>query len=811
MSTQPTSIRPQVVRTQQSQQADTSISMLDLLFICLSHWKWFVASVAICMSLMTLKIWRTVPLYTQNAQILLKQDRGRNSSGSSAVLREMGVSDGTNNITNELYTLRSPAICLEVVKALKLDMNYLAPDFFYNKALYGKTLPVTVTFPEIGDSQTADFLLELKSDGKYKISDMKFCGKECPGTLEGRLGQTIKTPMGPLKVEQTISYNTAKARKIIVSRTTVTSATYNCVGRLSTKQPDDDATIVKLTYRDYVPQRGKDILGAVIAAYNANWVKDKNQVAVATSAFINERLAVIEKELGDVDEDISNYKADNLISSPEAVASQSMSQANATERSLIDLNNQLYMAKYIRNYLADSSNKFKLLPSSSGIQDNVGNLISSYNSKVLERNSLVANSSESNPLIVSADADLEAQRIAILHSIDNVIESLNTQMRSLQKYEGKSNSDLAHAHGQATHLLSAERQQKVKESLYVFLLQKREENEMSQAFSAYDTRVINPPSGSNVPTEPKKSKLWLMALVAGIALPLSIIVLREITSTKIRGHQDVANKTSLPYLGEIPYYGEKRPWWKFWVPKQKKHDAKIAVREGSRNVINEAFRVLRTNLEFMMANDPDKKVFALTSYNPGSGKSFLTNNIAVSFAIKRKKVLVIDGDMRHGSTSKYIDSPKRGMSDYLSGNIEDFHEVIVNHPNHKNYFVLPVGTVPPNPTELLYEEKFGTMLDTLRKEYDIIFVDCPPSDIVADTAIIEQHTDRTIFVVRAGLLEKDMLKQLDQEFAANKYKNMALLLNGTESNTGRYRYKYGYKYGYRSYGYYSKDRYGYDE
>lgn len=811
MSTQPTSIRPQVVRAQQSQQADTSISMLDLLFICLSHWKWFLASVAICMSLMTLKIWRTVPVYTQSAQILLKQDRGRNSSGSSAVLREMGVSDGTNNITNELYTLRSPAICLEAVKSLHLDVNYYALGTFYNKALYGTTLPVTVTFPEIGDNQTASFSLEIKEDGKYQISDIVLCGKSSTETVNGRLGQLIKTPMGPIKVEQAPSYNTAKTRKIFVTRNTLASATGSCVGKLSTRQPNEDATIVQLTYQDVVPQRGKDILSAVIASYNANWVKDKNQVAVATSAFINERLAIIEKELGDVDEDISSYKAENLITDPKTVASQSMGQASAAERSLLDLNNQLYMARYVRNYLADSSNKFKLLPSSSGINDNIGSLITDYNEKVLQRNSLVSNSSESNPLVIDVDRTLTEQRQTMLQSIDNVIESLNTQIRSLQKYEGKSNSDLAHAHGQATHLLSAERQQKVKESLYVFLLQKREENEMSQAFSAYDTRVINPPSGSNVPTEPQKSKLWLYALIAGLGIPFAFFVIREVTSTKIRGHQDVANKTSLPYLGEIPYYGEKRPWWKLWGPKQKKHDAKIAVREGSRNVINEAFRVLRTNLEFMMANDPDKKIFALTSYNPGSGKSFLTNNIAVSFAIKRKKVLVIDGDMRHGSTSKYIDSPKRGMSDYLSGNIEDFHDVIVSHPSHKNYFVLPVGTVPPNPTELLYEEKFGTMLDTLRKEYDIIFVDCPPSDIVADTAIIEQHTDRTIFVVRAGLLEKDMLKQLDQEFAANKYKNMALLLNGTESNTGYYRYHYGYKYGYRSYGYYSKDRYGYDE
>ena len=791
-----------------AQQTDSSISMLDLLFICLDKWKWFVLSLAICMTLMTFHILRTVPIYTQSAQILLKQE-GRRSSESSQVLKEMGITQGTSNINNELYTLRSPAICLEVVKALKLDINYYAPDHFYNKALYGTTLPVTVTLPEIGDNQPAGFTITLKNDGQYEITGMRFAGKSYDEKVTGTLGKTIKTPMGPLRVEPTASYNTAKAKKIIVSRQTLASATGTCVGRLSTKQPNEDATIVQLNYRDVIPQRGKDILNAVIASYNANWVKDKNQVAVATSAFINERLDVIEKELGNVDEDISNYKAANLINDPHAVASQSMSQASTAERSLLDLNNQLYMAKYIRNYLTDNDNRYKLLPSSTGFEGAaVGGLISGYNTKLLERNSLIANSSESNPYIITADAELAAQRTAIIGSMDNVIETLNTQIRSMQHYEGKANSELAQAHGQAKHLLSVERQQKVKESLYLFLLQKREENELSQAFSAYNTRVINPPSGSEVPTEPQKSKLWLMALVAGIAIPLSIIVVREITSTRIRGHQDIDGKTSLPYLGEIPYYGDKRPWWKFWEKKPKKREAKIAVREGSRNIINEAFRVLRTNVEFMMANDPSKNVFILTSYNPGSGKSFLTNNIAVCFAIKRKKVLVIDGDLRHGSTSKYIGSPKHGLSDYLSGNIADFHEGIMQHPSHKNFFILPVGTVPPNPTELLDDPKFEEMIATVRKEYDYVFIDCPPSDIVADTAIIEQHTDRTIFVVRSGLLEKSMLQQLEREFRAEKFKNMALLLNGTESNTGRYRYKYGYKYGYRSYGYYGKDTYG---
>jgi capsular exopolysaccharide synthesis family protein len=253
-------------------------------------------------------------------------------------------------------------------------------------------------------------------------------------------------------------------------------------------------------------------------------------------------------------------------------------------------------------------------------------------------------------------------------------------------------------------------------------------------------------------------------------------------------------------VGEIPYYhsGEKRRFYQRRQPDQRR----VVVREGSRDVVNEAFRVLRTNLEFMTNQEAASNVILLTSFNPGSGKSFLSLNIAVSLAIKGKKVLVIDGDLRHGSTSAYVDSPSVGLSDYLNGRVPSVDDILVTYRQYEHLQILPVGTIPPNPTELLYEPRLKQAIDDLKTRYDYVLIDCPPVEMLADTQIIEQYADRTIFVIRAGLLERSMLPELETIYNEKKYKNMSVILNGTEGTTGRYGSRYGYKYGY---GY----RYGY--
>ena len=566
---------------------------------------------------------------------------------------------------------------------------------------------------------------------------------------------------------------------------------------LNVSQNDEKSNIISLTFKDVSTQRAEDVLNTLIAVYNENWVKDKNRIAVSTSMFINERLGVIEGELGNVDDDISSYKSEHLLPDVQAAASMYMTQASEANASIKELNNQAYMARYIRNHLTDETNKFRLLPASSGIENaSISTQINEYNNQLLERNSLVSHSSEKNPLVKEMDASLNALRSALVTSIDNQLVALNAQIKSQQNYSGQVTSQIASNPNQPKYLLSVERQQKVKESLYLYLLQKREENELSQAFTAYNTRIITMPGGSMVPTAPVKKNILLVAFALGLLIPVVIIFMKENMNTVVRGRKDLENLT-IPFVGEIPFGFRKKKRFSRKVQEQK---AAIVVKEKSRNVINEAFRVVRTNLEFMQNKESESHVIMITSANPGSGKTFISFNLATSLAIKGKRIIAIDLDLRKGSLSLYAGNPKKGISDYLAGDVKNVKDVIAKPSENAKIELIPVGTVPPNPTELLFSERLEQLITGLRKEYDYIFIDCPPVEIVADAAIINKLADMTLFIVRAGLLDRSMLPDIEKFYNDKKYKNMSLILNGTDGGSGRYGYKYGYKYGYH-YGY----------
>ena len=584
---------------------------------------------------------------------------------------------------------------------------------------------------------------------------------------------------------------------IYVSRVTPHDATVAYLSRLTVGLQSEETTIVDLSFQDVNTQRAEDVLNTLIAVYNENWVKDKNQIAVGTSMFINERLGVIEQELGHVDENISSYKSANLLPDVQAASSLYMSQSSETSSKILDLNTQLSMARYIRNYMTASGNRGQLLPANTGLQGgNVEQQIGEYNAMQLQRNNLVANSSEKNPLVTDMDQSLSALHGAIISSIDNLIVSLNTQIASLERSEQQTTARIAANPSQAKHLLSVERQQKVKEQLYLFLLQKREENELSQAFTAYNTRVITPPNGSMVPTAPVKTSVIMIALVVGLAIPMLGIVLSVAMNTTVRGRKDLES-LSVPFIGEIPQQGKKRRLSK------RNHIQKkpIVVEEKSRDIINEAFRSVRTNLEFMTGNTSGAKIIMVTSFNPGSGKTFVAINLATCLAIKQKKVLVIDLDLRRATLSQYAKQVKPGISNYLAGQVLTIQDITTDEEDrHSSLDIIPVGTIPPNPTELLASERLEQLLAQLRKEYDYILIDCPPIEIVADATIISKYVDATLFVVRAGLLQRNMLPQLNKLYNSHKYKNMTVLLNGTELVHGRrYGYQYGYNYGYGRY------------
>ena len=784
-------------------QDDDFIRIQDLFYLCLGKWYWFVLSLVIILGIAVAYLLVTPPVYTRTASLLIKEDsKGNSLMDATGVLGDIDFFQSNANVNNEIQALQSPAVMYDVVKRLHLDVNYTTDGHFYDPVLYGHELPYQVEFLDLPDNEAVGLTILPAQDGTLWLTEFIRDGEPVAGKCAATPGKAVETPLGKLVVKEMPAVKEHPVVPLYVSRGGLQKTAENYSSRLTVVLSDEKSTVINLSFQDVCTQRAEDVLNTVIAVYNENWIKDKNQIAISTSMFINDRLNVIEQELGTVDENISSYKSENLLPDVQAAANLYMEQSSENNTRILALNNQLSMARYVRNYLTNSTGRNQLLPANSGIESTgIEQQIANYNTMQLRRNDLVANSSESNPLVMDMDQSLQSLRNAIITSLDNYVVTLNTQLRSLQQSERQTTARIAANPSQGKYLLSVERQQKVKEALYLFLLQKREENELSQAFTAYNTRLITPPTGSLLPTAPVKLNILLIAFAFGILIPMGVIFLRENLNTKVRGRKDL-DSLSVPFAGEIPLAFSKKK-------QQKEGTRQILIKQGSRNILNEAFRVLRTNLEFMLESGERKgraSVILVTSFNPGSGKTFLTMNMAASFALKQKKVLVIDGDLRHGSASAFVGKPKQGLSNYLARHVDAISELIVEEPNYPGLSVLPIGVIPPNPTELLAESRFSELLTWLREAYDYIFIDCPPVEVVADTQIIEKQADRTLFVVRAGLLEREMLPELQRCYDEKRYKNMAVVLNGTDGGGKHYGYRYGYKYGYH-YGYGDKSYY----
>ena len=791
---------------QQLQGANPELQKFkDLLLTCLANWYWFVISVVVIVAAAAFYLHRCVPLYERSAKVLIKTDT-KGGSAADFDFSDLGLVSSNTKVTNEVSAFASTSNMLEVVRRLGLETSCTIDGSGHRVLLYARSLPVCIAADSLREGESFKFTVRTDGVAKVTLSDFILNGEKIKGgEASGLLGERLATPAGPVYIRPSEAYDGHLPETFYVSRGSLKDVATSFSKRLTvSNNTRDHSDIITLTLQDRNIQRAEDVLNTLIAVYNENWIKDKNQIARSTSVFIDERLAVIENELAGVDSDISTYKSEQLVPDVNAAASLYMSQNSSLDAQLQQLSNQLSMARYIRNYLASDNDPGRLLPANSGINSpGLESQISAYNAKVLQRNELLASSGAANPLVIDANNALDGMRANIVSSVDNLVTSLEEQIANLQRSARRNTSRIAANPTQAKHLLGVERQQSVKEALYLFLLQKREENELSQAFTAYNTRVIDPPTGSMLPISPARSSTLAMALLLGLFLPFFVISLLQRFNTTVRGRDDL-KKLSLPFLGEIPFHGDARnnlpSRLRRMLRKKQKNEHPVVVEKGNRDITNEAFRVLRTNLEFMTQGE-QHCVLAVTSFNPASGKSFISMNLAVALAIKDKKVLVIDGDLRHASQSQYMRPAKVGFADYLAHRTDDLQALIQQSPNNPTLFALPVGTIPPNPTELVSDPRFEQTIRSLKADYDYIIIDCPPVEIVADTQIIERSCDRTIFVVRAGLLERAMLPELESIYQEGRFKNLAMILNGSNSvGSGRYGYKYGYHAG--SHGYY---------
>lgn len=781
---------------------EENFSLREYASACVSRWKWFAVCIIVFCCLGYLYVLRQPPLYSRTMSVLVKDPDSSGGVSLSNAYESFGLSMGQANVNNELISMTSPAVISETVRRLHLNVSLIEKGTFHGTVLFGQNSPLTVTYAERGDTvPKGQFRIDLNTDGSYRLykfstrdgNDRKIKFDE---EIKGRLGQLpVKTPIGELYIAPNPGYKGKMTGPMTVfagiSSYAITTEQY--ISKVTGDLADADAEIINLTIEDTNTERAAAVLNTLLEVYNEYWMEDKNKVNVATSKFITDRMESLRRELGDVDSEVADYQSRNKVILTEQTAQAYMDNANRVNSDLVKANNDLAMATFLRDFISNPANSNSVIPVNTGLGPALESMVSEYNRVLLNRENLLRSSGNGNPLVADYTTNLNGLRVAIDRSLSSLVGTLRTTVNTMNAENERSNSRMTDVPQQAKYLGSVRREQTVMESLYLYLLQKREETDLSQAFTPESIRVITPPYGSPKPIAPSKGMILILCFLLGLTLPAALIYVLVVTNNTVNSRKDL-DDLAIPFTGEIPQVGKKKNLRRYLMSKkqiQKEIDTpKPIVAEGRRDVPNEAFRVVRSNIDLMMGRDTQEKVIMVTSFNPGSGKSFVVYNLGASFSLKGKKTLLIDGDLRHGSLSTYVGSPRRGMASYLLGHSDDAGALVRKVPGFDCLAILPIGHRPPNPAELLESDRFGLLLDRLKQDYDLIIVDCPPVNVVVDTQLLNRYADRTIFVVRSGLFKKSMIRDLVNLYEEKKLKRLSVLLNGTEKVHSSY-YSYG--------------------
>lgn len=768
--------------TNNNSSQEDFISLRDLIELFLNRWYWFVLSVIICVGITWFYLAGISPVYKRSAVMLVKGEQQNSGGDLSTMLELNGISTG-NSIENEVYILRSYQLLQEVVKRLHLDVNYTVRNRFRDDNLFG-SLPFEVCFLDT-HPEFSNLSVVLVGDKGCQLSQLEVNGQETDFSKAIAFNDTISTPAGRIWIVPVVeNIQKYRGKEIQVSRSSIEAATNAILGKIQTSAMEKNSTLVKIECSDISISRADAILSMILKVYNETIVEDKNLIASNTAKFIDERIGIISQELGDVEDKLTTFKQQHRIIDFKSNAEAYLEEGSKAKEESIQLEAQLSVVDFVKNYVTDRAKRDELIPNVTGVGDaGVQSQIENYNEIMLQRNRLASNSGENNPVVQSMDKNLNAMRSTIAGSIDNYMRTIRLRLNNARQVERKVNQNIESVPQQEKYALDVMRQQSIKETLYTYLLQKREETAMQLAITEANIRVVEAPFGSRIPISPKRMNIYLVAFGLGITLPFAYFLLRRMWNTGIRGRKDIENGTTLPILGEIP--------------RRREDNSKevIVVSEKKNDRITEAFRLLRTNLDFM---NKDAKVLMFTSTMPGEGKSFVSINLAVMLAITGKRVILVDTDIRKRTQSKALGSKRNGgVSTYLSGVSLDI-EALISKSHIENVDFLPAGSVPPNPAELLMNERLEQMMDTLKKNYDYIIMDNVPALVVADAAIVNRVADITIYVIRDGMLDRRYLPTLEALHKEGKFRNMCVVLNDVQDRGGRYGYGYGYGYGYYS-------------
>lgn len=764
-----------------SNKNDQGLNIVDLFMYLASQWKWFLLSILICGGIAWYNYARAPLVYFRSATVIIKDPSNK---ASTSGLDRFDNFINKVNVANEILQFRSKKLMREVVQRVHADVSYQIKDGLRNNELYNES-PVLVSLPDALPEQSFSFTMTLKDAKTVTLSD--FSGIEAKPSYEVALNDTVAIIEGMNVVVTATNYlrDSWLNTPIRVQKLPVESMVNYYKNALGIQQEEEEASILTLALKDSSPARAEDVLNTLITVYNEEAIKEKNQVAVNTANFINERLIIIERELGNVESNLESFKQRNQIVDIASSAGMYMTESQKYNADAMELETQLRLANFIKDYLTDPSKETDLIPSNTGISDmNIENQISLYNAAKLKRDHLIDDSSVNNSVVQELNNSLRAMKQSIIRAVDNMIVSLNVKRNDAQNREMRAQDRVTAIPTKERQMLSIERQQKIKEALYLFLLNKREENALSQAMADNNARVIDGAEGSNAPISPNRNRILLLGLLVGIALPGAVCLAILFMDTRVHGRKDIEGVTSVPYLGEIPLDKEA----------MKDHRKKVmAVKEQGDDIVSEAFRILRTNMAFLSKKDKPAQIITFTSFNIGAGKTFIARNLSMSLAYMKKRVVMVDLDIRKGTLSRHFGHYHVGVTNYLSDNTVKVDDII---QHQEGFDLIPAGILAPNPAELLMDNRLDELMNELRTRYDYIIADNVPVGLIADATIANRIADLTIFVVRAGKLDRRQLPDIEKLYQEKKLKNMALVLNGANPERHGYGYSYGYGYGY---------------
>ena len=748
------------------------------------QWKWFVFGVFVCFVFATLYLRYVIPIYSATATILVKDEKKGGLQSELAAFSDLGISNGVkNNVDNEIEVIKSRRIIKKAIEELGFNVTYISEGrvkafeqyndkpivfSFYNASDKFYTTPQSFTINSI-DNRHFELLENQKTLGKYAYGDI------------------IDLDVAKLVVNKNINANNINRDEfsVNVNVNNLDNVTESYRGRLEVSALSKNSSVVALVIKDPLKEKAVDFLNMLIKVYNEDAIADKKFISENTLNFIQNRLKIISSELGDVEKDVEGFKKSNNITDIASQASLYLTSSVDFEKELINIETQLKIVNVMIDYIK-TKGKWDLVPNNILVTADskiATDFIAQYNELVIQRNRIFKEGTLKNSFIINLERKIEDINNNIIANLEQVKTSLSINKSVKENQNRLIKGKISDIPSQELENRVLDRQQKIKESLYLYLLQKREETAISLAVTAPNSKLVDAAFSSASPVSPKRNIIYFLAFALGILIPFSIIYIINLFDNKINNRQDVEGRISAPFLGDIP----------------KSESQDEVINTNSKSSSAEAIRIIRTNMEFLFTKFPENKskTIFITSTIPKEGKTFVAINLASTIALSGKKVLLIGLDIRNPKIDRYVKLPSKGLTNYLSKSNENIHDYIVKLDDFENFFVLPSGVVPPNPVDLLMNNRIDEMFVQLKNEYDYIIVDTAPVSLVTDTILVAKNADIFIYVIRANFLDKRVLKVIENVYRDKKLPNMSVVLNDTKwSKTYGYGYGYGYGYSY---------------